>query len=133
MALRKAPLSHTPVGHEPVLLLMTKQSESVGHAELVSGGQTSLHSHPGGGSGPALKSGLESAITEGTTRAVVFATAFASAPDVVVSFADNSAEQSTCSAYSPTTTGFTIRVDKVGGGQSKDRDVSWIATEAGNP
>ncbi len=112
---------------------MVVQSEDTGHRELVGGNQTSLHSHPGGGGGPSLKSGLESAITEGTTRAVVFATAFASAPDVVVSFADNSAEQSTCSAYSPTTTGFTIRVDKVGGGQSRSRDVAWCATDAGNP
>ena len=112
---------------------MVIQSEPAAHAELVSGGVTSKHSHTGGGGGPSLKSGLESAITEGTTRAVVFATAFASAPDVVVSFADNTAEQSTCSAYSPTTTGFTIRVDKVGGGQSRSRDVFWPATDAGNP
>ena len=111
---------------------MALQSEAVAHAELVAGGQTSLHSHAGGGGGPDVKSGLESAITEGTTRAVVFATAFASVPVVVVSFSDNSAEQSTCSAHSPTTTGFTIRVDKVGGGQSKSRDVAWQATDAGN-
>ena len=79
-----------------------------------------------------VKSGLESAITEGTTRAVTFVTAFSSAPNVVVSFGDNSAEESTCAAYSASTTGFTIGVEKVGGGQSRDRTVAWIATDAGN-
>ena len=87
---------------------------------------------PSGGGGANVKGGFESAITEGTTRAVVFATAFSSTPDVVISFADNSAEQSTCSAYSASTTGFTIGVEKVGGGQSRDRSVAWNATDAGN-
>ena len=112
---------------------MALQNEDVAHSELVSGGQTALHSHGGGGGGPDLKSGLESAITEGTTRAVVFATAFASAPDVVVGFADTSTEISVCRAFSPTTAGFTIGVEKSGGGAAKARDVSWLATEAGNP
>ncbi len=112
---------------------MVIQSEDVGHSDLVSGGETDLHSHAGGGGGPVLKSGLESSITEGTTRAVVFATAFASAPDVVVSFADNSTEISICKAHSVTTAGFTIGVEKSGGGAAKDRDVAWVATNAGNP
>lgn len=30
---------------------MVKQSESVGHSELVGGGETTKHSHPGGGGG----------------------------------------------------------------------------------
>ena len=79
-----------------------------------------------------VKSGLEPAITEGTTRVVSFGTAFSSTPDVVISFADNSSEVSTCSSFGVSTTGFTIGVEKVGGGQSRDRNVSWIATDAGN-
>ena len=79
-----------------------------------------------------VKSGTESAITEGTTRAVTFVTAFSSTPNVVIGFGDNSSEQSTCMAYSASTTGFTIGVEKIGGGQDRDRTVSWIATDAGN-
>ena len=87
---------------------------------------------PSGGGGANVKSGLESAITEGTTRAVTFVTAFSSTPNVVVSFSDNSSEQSTCMAHSVSTTGFTIGVEKIGGGQNRDRTVAWIATDAGN-
>ncbi len=31
------------------------------------------------------------------------------------------------------TTGFTIRAIKIGGGGNTNRDVNWIATDAGNP
>jgi len=31
------------------------------------------------------------------------------------------------------TTGFTIRVIKIGGGGNTNRDVNWIATDAGDP
>jgi len=31
------------------------------------------------------------------------------------------------------TTGFTIRVIKIGGGGNTNRDVNWIAADAGNP
>ena len=111
---------------------MAIQGEPVAHNDLVAGGQTTLHSHAGGGGGPTLKSGMETAIQEGTTRAVVFATAFASVPDVVVGFADDSGEISVCKAFSPTTTGFTIGIEKSGGGAAKNRDVAWMATDTGN-
>ena len=61
-----------------------------------------------------------------------FATAFASVPNVVAGFADNSTEISVCRASSVTNTGFTIGVQKSGGGSARDRDVAWIATNAGN-
>ncbi|KKK83110.1 hypothetical protein LCGC14_2796670 [marine sediment metagenome] len=77
--------------------------------------------------------GTESAIEENTTRDVTFEVPFLVVPAVVVSFADNSAEHSMLSCYSPTTTGFTIRVDRFGAGQAVARDVSWIATTSGNP
>ena len=84
------------------------------------------------GSGANVKSGFEGAIQEGTSRAVVFPTAFVSVPNVVVGFADNSGEISVPRAHSVTTAGFTIGVEKSGGGAAKNRDVAWVATDAGN-
>jgi len=112
---------------------MTIQGEPVAHNDLVNGGETTLHSHAGGGGGANIKNGFESSITEDTTRAVTFNTAFSSAPDVVVGFADSSTEISVVAAITISTTGFTIKVVKSGGGGVKDRDVAWIATDAGNP
>ena len=111
---------------------MAIAAEQVAHADLVGSAQTTLHSHAGGG-GADVKSGFESAITEGSTRAVTFTTAFSAAPDVVVGFADTSTEISVCAAHTESTTGFTIQVEKVGGGAAKNRDVFWIATSAGDP
>ena len=112
---------------------MTVQGESVAHADLVNGTQTTLHSHVGGGGGADVKGGFESAIPENATRVVAFATPFSSTPDVVVNFADTSVEVSVIAAHTVSTTGFTIAVTKSGGGGSASRDVAWIATDAGNP
>ena len=86
----------------------------------------------GGGGGADVKTGFESAITEGTERTVTFATAFASTPDVICEFADSSAEISVVSAHTVSTTGFTIKVTKSGGGGAANRDVYWVASDAGN-
>ena len=112
---------------------MTIVSETVAHNELVAGSNTTLHSHAGGGGGPDVKAGNETGITEGTSRAVTFTTAFATAPNVVANFSDSSNEISVCQAFAFTTTGFTIKVVKSGGGGSVNRDVAWIATDAGDP
>ena len=112
---------------------MAIQGEPVAHNELVGGGQTTKHSHPGGGGGADVKAGTETAIAEGTSRGVTFVTVFGGTPDVVCGFADNSTEISVARAHTVSTTGFTIAVEKSGGGASKNRDVAWIATDAGNP
>jgi len=112
---------------------MALQAEPVAHNDLVSGAQTDLHSHSGGGGGANVKSGFESGISENSTRGVTFNTAFASAPNVVVSLADSSSEISIVHVSGASTTGFTIEVTKSGGGGSASRNVSWIATDAGNP
>ena len=109
---------------------MTVQAEQVAHRELVSGTDTTQHSHAGGG-GADVKSGRETAITEEGTRAVTFGTAFTATPRVVVSFDDGSTQLSICQVESVTTTGFTIRVLKIGGGGNTNRDVAWVATDAG--
>lgn len=41
---------------------MALQTEPVAHNNLVSGGQTALHSHAGGGGGADVKAGNETAI-----------------------------------------------------------------------
>lgn len=106
-------------------------TEQIAHADLVGGAEITLHSHAGGG-GANVKSGVETGITENTTRTVTFTAAFSLTPDVVVGFADSSSEISVCAAHTVSTTGFTIAVNKVGGGGSSNRDVYWIATDAGN-
>ena len=111
---------------------MAAQSEEVAHADLVAGGVCSLHSHMGGGGGADVKSGKESVIPEGATRTITFVTPFVATPHVVVGFGDTSTEDSGCSAVLPTVNGFTIQVTKMGGGASKNRDVFWVATSAGN-
>ena len=113
---------------------MALQGEPVAHNDLVSGAQTALHSHAGGGGGGAdVKSGFESAVAEGGTRVVTFNTAFASTPNVVANCADISAQLSFVNSNSVSTTGFTIEVVMGGGGGNATRDVAWIATDAGNP
>ena len=111
---------------------MTIQGEPVAHNDLVNSSTTSLHSHAGGG-GADVKSGVELAITEGGSSFVTFNSAFSSTPNVVVSCADNSTQLTFAYAHTVTTTGFTILVIKSGGGGNVNRDVAWIATDAGNP
>ncbi len=112
---------------------MTIQGEPVAHNDLVSGAQTSLHSHAGGGGGADVKSGFEATIAEGGSRVVTFNTAFSSAPNVVVSCSDTSTQLTFVQAHTISTTGFTINAVKSGGGGNANRDVAWIATDAGNP
>ena len=87
----------------------------------------------GGGGGADVKGGVETAITENTTRAVAFGTAFVGTPNVVGTIADSSARDCLVAIRSITTAGFDIFVHKVAGGAAADRDVQWIATDAGDP
>ena len=85
------------------------------------------------GGGANVKAGFESAVAENSTRAVTFNTAFSSTPNVVANCADSSSQLSFVNAHSVTVNGFTIQVLKSGGGGSANRDIAWIATDAGNP
>ena len=103
---------------------MTKQNEKVGHAALVSGEQTVLHGHPGGG-GVNVKSGTMSASTG--SNSVTFNTAFASVPQVVLTVQDIIALRDCL--YEVTVVdvnGFTFVVDVAA-------TYVWVATDAGNP
>lgn len=76
--------------------------------------------------------GTERDIEENSTRDVTFSAPFVEIPVVVAGFADSVQAKSIVSAYAVSTTGFTIAVSKIGGGNPITRDVSWIATTSGN-
>ena len=101
---------------------MAREPEIYGNPELLGGGDTSLHSHAGGG-GANVKSGTVS----GASGSVTFNTAFSSVPQVVITSLGNTATRDAI-----------FRVDSVDvNGFSWTADVSqdggWIATDAGNP
>ncbi len=78
-----------------------------------------------------VKSGMEAAIADDSTRVVVFASAFVSIPNVVVS--QNSTEQQhILQVESVSTAGFTINIVKNHPSSDDTVDVSWIATDVGN-
>jgi len=79
-----------------------------------------------------IKSGLELAILEDTSRVVVFTTAFSGTPNVVVSLADSKNEDSLVQAHSFSSTEFIIMLLK-GKQAATTRNVCWVATTAGNP
>ncbi len=98
--------------------------EQVGHADLVSGGETPLHSHAGGG-GANIKSGTKAAFTG--SNSVTFNTAFASTPRVVLTVLDNiNLRDCLYQVTSVSTTGFSFEVDVTA-------TYAWIATDAGDP
>ena len=100
---------------------MSALDECIGHAELVGGGVTTLHSHPGGGAN--VKSGTIS----GASGSVSFNTAFSSVPQVVITSLGNTATRDAIFRVdSVTVNGFSWTADTSQGG-------GWIATDAGNP
>lgn len=71
-------------------------------------------------------------VTEDSSQAVTFNTAFASTPNVTVN--PISADSSHTATHStPTVNGFTVYMNKTGGGAAGDVTVEWIATNVGNP
>lgn len=104
---------------------MAEIEEEIGHASLVGGGETSLHSHPGGGNGVNVKSGIKTASTGGNS--VIFATPFASTPHVVLTVRGNiNLRDCIYKVTSISTTGFSFEVDL-------GCSYIWIATDAGDP
>lgn len=108
---------------------MAIQGEPVAAAPLVGGGETTLHSHPGGGA--VIKSGLVVGLVDGGSQAVSFGAAFATSPRVVACLASNIAKADIIRVYDISATGFTVAIlkDHTGGGDTWD--VAWIATDAG--
>ena len=104
---------------------MVLQSEAVAHKELVDGSETTKHSHPGGGSGPNVKSGT--VVTSGGSGSVTFNTAFSSVPRVTLTPYDTSLNlrDALWIIRSINVNGFSFDVDG-------DATYCWIATDAGN-
>lgn len=108
-------------------------SEQSGAAPLVGGGDTTLHSHPGGGGGPTVKSG------QATGGSVTFGTAFAAAPNIVLTGVENDTGARLLVVWilTKSATGFTYHIKRLTGFNSyTDVTVSipveWVATNAGN-
>jgi len=104
---------------------MSVAEEKIAHAELVGGGETTLHSHAGGGGGANVKSGTK-VCTIGA-NSVTFTTAFSSTPRVVLIGQDAALalRDALWVVRSVTTTGFDFEVDA-------GCTIAWIATDAGN-
>ncbi len=100
---------------------MGREVEEVAHPELVGGGQTSKHSHTGGG-GADVKSGSLVPASK-TWVAVTFSTAFSSTPYVTGAISKNAA----WSLRNVSTTGFEVYINTTG-----SNTFWWIATDAGN-
>ena len=111
---------------------MAIQGEPVAHADLVSGGQTTLHSHAGGGGGPDIKAGTATFNTSVWT-AISFNTAFGTTPKVVVTANQDSTSRwnFTPIIRNVTVNGFDCRYDDRA--QAGTVVVNWMATDAGNP
>lgn len=76
------------------------------------------------------KSGSVS-VTEDSSEAITFTTAFAATPHITVSVDETSPEHYV-SVSGVSTTGFTVYLDKPGGGPAGSCTVYWMATDIGN-
>jgi len=108
---------------------MATQGEAVAHADLVGGGQTTLHSHAGG-NGAEIKAGTVT--TSGGTATVSFNTAFADANYAIALAAATGADANIANWTSKTASEFTVetQTDK---GLTIDVEVLWIATPYADP
>ncbi len=90
---------------------------------------------PGGnGSGANVKSGVIPAVDDGAAPQVIFATAFASIPSVVITLEKTGTfGNDAVVASNVTATGFYAQLVKNHGGSGHTYDVRWIATDAGDP
>jgi len=78
-----------------------------------------------------VKSGSLTNIAYGTHN-VSFNTSFSSAPHVVVSYAVVKTRTDSINTENIDSNGFVLRYTKIGGGQTENTDVKWIATNVGN-
>lgn len=102
---------------------MAKQGETVAHSDLVSGSQTALHSHAGGGNGVNVKSGSVQ-IPSKTWTLISFSTTFASTPHVAGAVSKNTS----WSIRNVTVNDFEVYLNTTG-----INTFWWIATDAGDP
>ena len=111
---------------------MAIAEEDFGHQELVDGGVTTLHSHPGGG--VDVKSGSIISAFDGDTGTVIFGTPFIAVPHVTLSLSERGGggDGDQILIRSLTTDLFSWKIHQGHGGQVHIWDIHWIATDASN-
>lgn len=114
---------------------MVNQSEAVAHAELVGEGETTLHSHPGGGGGGLVdKAGMVT--SDGSAEAIVtFNTPYSDLNYFIQLTAGESTDAIICNMKSGTkaVSGFTIITMDDGGKAEPNVDVYWCTGLYSNP
>jgi len=108
-----------------------KQAEAVAHSELVEGGQTSLHSHSGGG-GTNYKAGSESIAVAGDYP-ISFTTAFSDANYTIVLTPSSTSKDPQVMWKSKAASSFTIEGAQGGGGAFQSFTCDWIAIPHNDP
>ena len=104
---------------------MAITSEQIAHNELVGGGQTSLHSHAGGGS-EVIKAG---SVTTGGggSGTVTFGSAFADTSYYISLTPQDAGDANFATYSSKATTGFTVNTYEDKGQSAGSITVDWIA------
>ncbi len=114
---------------------MVKQEETAGHSELVAGGTTSLHSHPGGGGGGLVdKSGVVTTNAQGVAT-ITFNTPYGST-DYFFGFGVLDPGDATFVMIQPGTKavdGFDIKTWDDGGKTESSVEVTWFTGLYSNP
>ncbi|KKM78356.1 hypothetical protein LCGC14_1360800 [marine sediment metagenome] len=112
---------------------MAIAEEDFGHSELVGGGVTTLHSHPGN---VDVRSGVIINVTDGSFGIVQFAAdpanRFANSPHVVLTLHGTSLAVDIPILSYVTTNSFEWNIHKGHGGTSHTWNIYWIATDAGS-
>ena len=99
---------------------------------LTDGGQTSLHSHSGGGGGTDYKAGSESIPSAGDYP-ISFTTSFSDANYAIVLTPSISTKDPAINWKSKTASGFTIEAGQRGGGGFQSYTCDWVAIPHNDP
>jgi len=105
--------------------------DKVGHHDLTSGLETTLHSHPGGGNGAVIKAGTITTDGNGVAS-VVFGTPFSDI-NYAISFACEAVDTVIATWSNKTAGGFNIKTENDKGVAVGNAPVNWIAMPYSNP
>lgn len=112
---------------------MVKQAETVAHEELVGGGQTSLHSHPGGGGGGLVDKGNTATTNSSGVATITFNTPYANTNYFIQVTAIGSSVFPSINSGSKTVSGFTVTVYNDRGQTQSGIPVEWCTGPYSNP
>ena len=99
---------------------------------LTDGGQTSLHSHSGGGGGTDYKAGTES-ISSAGDYPISFTTSFSDANYAIILTPSATNKDPQAKWKSKTASGFTIEASQGGGGGFVSFSCDWVAIPHNDP